>query len=369
MPATKAMALAMALGLVGIGSPASANTYIDFGLHARVQASDTIVLARVVDPTSALLNVERVLKGNPPKQITLVSYVDGFAAAAGRKALVADARELIFLKKKNDAYAPVADQYGRLVVQGNRLIDSFRPEPRDLSQTLTSIEHLVALQSRAARSETEADAAYVAALRSLDVEVQMWALWKAKDDVKKPSRALVDALLARWPKEVGPVYGAWNAAGLIANSVVEWRIERAAPMFAKILTISANGDERAWAAMALGGTGDRSSLSLLRRVAAQDPHNQARALAYNGIMYILGPESLADLRLGAKDPDELVRSTAVVNAYNMLELGQPRPRWPPPSNELVAEARAFLMEMQRDPASRVSDNARSMLAMLARNRP
>src|SRR5262249_17223743 len=101
----------------------------------------------------------------------------------------------------------------------------------------------------------------------------------------------------------------------------------------------------------------------------EDPHTQARALAYNGIMHLLGPDSLPDLRLGAKDPDEQVRARAVVDAYNMLELGQPRPRWPRPSNELVAEVRAFLVEMQRDPARLVSDNARSMLAMIARNRP
>ena len=42
----------------------------------------TIVLARVVDPTRALLRVERILKGVPPKQIGLVSYVSAFAAPA-----------------------------------------------------------------------------------------------------------------------------------------------------------------------------------------------------------------------------------------------------------------------------------------------
>jgi HEAT repeat protein len=168
---------------------------------------------------------------------------------------------------------------------------------------------------------------------------------------------------------VVPVYGAWGPAGLAANKDVDWRIARAAPLFAGILNTSVNGNERAWAAMGLGGTGDRTYLPLLRRVAAEDVYPHVRALAYRGIMHLLGPESLSDLRVGAKDPHERVRGQAVVDAYNLLELGPPEPRWPPPSSELIAEVRAFLMEMQRDPALLVSRNARSMLALLARPRP
>jgi HEAT repeats len=351
-------------------APAKATSYFDIGLHGRVQASDIVVVARVVDPALALVSVERVFKGDAPKQITLVAYVDGFAGPAQRKLLVADARELMFLVKKDDAYAPVQDQYGRMAVNGEDLVDSFRAQPRSLSQTLASIQRLVTLQARASRSDAEADAAYVDALKSSDIESQTWALWKAKDRIKVPSPALADALLASWPtaKEVGPVLGSWNAAGLVANTVVAWRLQRAAPFFAKILTTSPSGDERAWAAMALGGSGDRTYLPVLRRVAAGDAHAQARALAYNGIMYVLGPDSLGDLRLGAKDSDEQVRARAVVDAYNMLELGHPEPRWPPPSNALIAEVRAFLIEMQRDPARLVSDNAKSMLAKIARQR-
>jgi hypothetical protein len=364
----KFIAVALA-GFITIVRPAFATEYFDLGLYGRVNLSDTIVLARVVDPGRALVSVERVFKGAPPKQITLVSYVGAFMTPTDRKALVLNARELLFLVRNGDAYAPVQDQYGRLTVDGNRLIDSFRVQPRSLSQTLTSIERLVGLQARAATGNVEADAAYVAALRSADVEVQMWALWNAKDRVKLPSPALVDALLASWPTEVGPVFGAWNAAGLAANTMVAWRIQRAAPFFAKILTTSRNADERAWAAMALGGTGDRTYLPVLRRVAAQDAHHDARALAYNGIMYMLGPESLADLRLGAKDPHVRVRARVVVDAYNMLELGHPEPRWPPPSDALIAEVRAFLTEMQLNRGSGVADSARSMLAMIAKHRP
>ena len=86
-------------------------------------------------------------------------------------------------------------------------------------------------------------------------------------------------------------------------------------------------------------------------------------------MCILGPDSLGDLRLGAKDSDEHVRAQAVVDSYNLLEFGHPQPVWPPPSDALIAEVRTFLTEMQRDPARLVSDNAKSMLAMIARQRP
>ena len=350
---------------------AEGTSYGRLGLHERVELSDTIVLGRVVDPARALVSVERVLKGLPAKQITLVSYVDNFAIPAQRKSLVLNALELLFLKNQSGNYAPVQDQYGRMSVEGDRLVDSFSAEPRSLSQTLASIDRLVTFQARSARSDAAADAAYVAALKNADIELQMWALSKAKDRIKVPSPALVDALLASWPtaKEVGPVLGSWNAAGLVANTVVTWRLQRAAPFFAKILATSGSGDERAWAAMALGGAGDRAYLPVLRRVAAEDAHAQARALAYNGIMHVLGPDSLGDLRLGAKDSDEQVRARTVVDSYNLLEFGHPEPRWPPPSDGLIAEVRTFLTEMQRDPARLVSDNARSMLVMIARQRP
>ena len=52
-----------------------------------------------------------------------------------------------------------------------------------------------------------------------------------------------------------------------------------------------------------------------------------------------------------------MRAQAVVDAYNLLNFGHPEPRWPPPTNVLIAEGRVFLTEMQRDPARLVSDNA------------
>src|SRR5262245_7751749 len=71
-----------------IAASARATEYVDIGLHGRVQASDIVVVARVVDPALALVTVERVLKGDAPKRITLVAYVDGFSVPAQQKPLV-----------------------------------------------------------------------------------------------------------------------------------------------------------------------------------------------------------------------------------------------------------------------------------------
>jgi len=336
-----------------------ANEEFVLGLHVRVQLADTIVVAQVVAPERALLSVERVIKGDAPKQITLTAYIDGFLSPAQRKPLVQDARELIFLNKRGDVYAPLQTQYGRWSVEGDRIVEpSSEPSP-SLSTIIGSIKRLVTLQARAARSDEDADRALVSAFRDRDPEVQNWALDTATRRVKTPSAALADALLARWPKDGGDV----------ANAMLVWRLPRAAPIFAKTLTASADGDERAWAAMALGGTGDSSYLDLLRRVAATDTYPQARALAYEGIMWMIGPDSLADLRRGAKDADEKVRAQMAGVAYTMLELREPQRRWPPPPGALIAEVQAFLTEMRDDPATIVRDNANSMLFEIAKYRP
>jgi hypothetical protein len=87
-------AIAFAFLYVGlIVAPAKATQYFDLGLHGRVQISDIVVLARVVDPASALVNVERLLKGEAPEQITLVTYFDGFAVPAYRKTPAMIARQ------------------------------------------------------------------------------------------------------------------------------------------------------------------------------------------------------------------------------------------------------------------------------------
>jgi hypothetical protein len=148
----------------------------------------------------------------------------------------------------------------------------------------------------------------------------------------------------------------------------DWRLREAAPIFAKTLATSVDADERGFAAQALGSTGDLTYLALLRRVVATDDHFNARALSLLGIVSMLGPDSLADLRLGSNDPHHLVRAAVISAAYNLLELEQPHPRWPPASDALIAEVRDILMGMQQDPAPIVHAGAKSFLARLARHR-
>src|SRR5262245_25326478 len=176
-PACSRVASAM---LALTGPAAGANEFLILPLHARVQFSDTIVLARVVDPSNASLLVERVLKGEPPKQITLASYVDPAAAQGDRKPLVHNAQELLFLnRKEGGSYAPLQNQYGRLSVVRGRISASPVEKGRRLSQTMSSIERLTKIQGLAARSNEEADAAYAAGLNSPDNELQLWALSEA----------------------------------------------------------------------------------------------------------------------------------------------------------------------------------------------
>ena len=52
-------------------------------------------------------------------------------------------------------------------------------------------------------------------------------------------------------------------------------------------------------------------------------------------------------------------------SYNLLELNRPDRIWPPASNALISDVRAFLTEMQADPAKLVSINAKSMLSAIA----
>ena len=130
------------------------------------------------------MSVERVLKGEAPNLITLVAYVDIFAGPAQRKGLIANARELLFLGKKGDAYAPVQDQYRPHEREWRSACRFVSKGARNLSQTVASIQRLVALQAQAARSDPEAEAAYVDALRGSDIESHLWALWNAKDQAR-----------------------------------------------------------------------------------------------------------------------------------------------------------------------------------------
>jgi len=159
---------------------AEASQYFRPELHQRVSRADTIVLARVVDPARAVVTVERVLKGESPRQITLSLPADSEIQVPSRKPLVLSAVELLFLKKHGESYVPVLGDFDRFAVDGDRLTDPFTSTPLSLSQTLHSIERLVELQLRASHNDAEAEAAYVAALRSKDADLQIWALSVAR---------------------------------------------------------------------------------------------------------------------------------------------------------------------------------------------
>jgi hypothetical protein len=363
---------------------AVASEFFDLGLHARVQGSDAIVVARVIDTGASMFAVERVLKGDPPGEFMLIGTQGDFRKASDRVPFIRGTRELLFLIKETERERqflvnPSIETEGRRFFLGNPytarlridddgMVDGSGPPRRSLVDLTKSISDLINLQARAGRSLAEADRAYVTALKHPDSEVRMWSLWEAHQRLERPSRALVDALVARWPKGIGPDDRGWDVAGLIASAVRTWRVERLARLFARILSASDIRIERQYAARALGGAGDRAYLPLLRRVAANDPHWDVRAMAYDGIASVLGPEALDDLRQGARDSHERVRSTAVVSAYNVLELEQPRRRWPSPSNAQIQDVRAFLTDMQADPAEHVRSNARSMLGYLERRR-
>jgi hypothetical protein len=83
---------------------------------------------------------------------------------------------------------------------------------------------------------------------------------------------------------------------------------------------------------------------------------------------MIGPDSLPDLRVGAKDSHEKVRAQIVVEAYNVLELGAEDRRFPPASSALIDEVVALLGAMQNDPAPLVSRNAKPVLATIDRHR-
>jgi len=182
---------------------AEASQYFRPELHQRVSWADTIVLARVVDPARAVVSVERVLKGESPRQITLSLPVDSEIQVPSRKPLVLSAVELLFLKKHGESYVPVSGDFDRFAVDGDRLTDPFTSTPLSLSQTLHSIERLVELQLRASHNDAEAEAAYVAALRSKDADLQIWALSVARRNSSNDLWDFTSAPAAGWDHRSG----------------------------------------------------------------------------------------------------------------------------------------------------------------------
>jgi HEAT repeat protein len=116
--------------------------------------------------------------------------------------------------------------------------------------------------------------------------------------------------------------------------------------------------------MALGASGDEQYAPLLRRIMTTDPYWEVRAFAAEGLMEMLGPRALVDLRVAAGDEHEKVRAAAITHAFNMLELLGPR-HFGRASAASVAEARAFITPLLEDPSQAVRDNAKWALAYIA----
>jgi hypothetical protein len=358
--------IAVTVTMLACGSPASleATEYVPLALHQSVALSDAVAIVRVVVAAKGVVEVEQVLKGELAEQISLIDYVDRFSRLADQRPLMEGARELVFLKYTGGGYAPLQEQLGRWDIQAGRVLGGAggglftlnrRESGADLSAIVGSIQGLVDIQRRAAGvDDANVEALYLSGLQSADPFIQEWALMTAQSRLVDPSARIIQAVLPYWPR----------AQPLVANLIVTWRAGTAAPLVSRTL-IAGNDDERAWAAFALGGAGDISFIAQLRETARTDNYYLARAWAYEGLRHLLGPQSLGDLRTAAKDDDNRVRSQAAVSAYNVLELRQPRPRWPSPSAALIAEVRDFLMEMTRDP--RAANTARRMLELIAEN--
>jgi hypothetical protein len=343
--------------------------YVPLALHEFVALSDVVALVTIEDPDVGRVRVERTVKGNVRGSLVLVDYVDRFAIPAQRRSLSAGTRELMFLKKVARGYAPVQDQLGRWAVGDGRVnVGSTGasvwaltvPErTRGLDALLACIGGLVDEQARIARSDpVGAQKIYVSALSGTDPDLQEWALTTVVQSVDAPSATLKNAVFAYWTRPTGKP--------LVANAVRKWRMADAAPRIANALK-AADAEERAWGAVALGGSGNRAFWSELRQVARTDPSPLVRAWAVGAIPYMLGHEAVSELRVSARDESPMVRSSAVVAAYNMLAFGQPMPRWPKPPEPLIEEVRRFLTDMTTDPERGVADNARTMLTHVLQN--
>jgi hypothetical protein len=174
----------------------------------------------------------------------------------------------------------------------------------------------------------------------------LWAAHTAYQQVLDPPARLVDAYLDLWQTDDGELRGS------TANAVIKWKIRRAAPMLAATLR-EGNEGERVTAARALGGTGDSSFLSLLRATAVSDQSEKVRGSAYEGLTLLLVRESIPDLLIGAKDPNEFVRRSVAIHAFNMGRTNT--------DLELRADVRRLLLLLAEDPAPGVKETVGSLL--------
>jgi HEAT repeat protein len=334
------------IGLMVWSTAAEATEYIALHLYQEVQFSDAIVIGTVTDGERAMVSVNETLKGAPPRSFRLVEYVDGFMRPADQRPLITGMQELMFLKRKDDGYAPLQTQFGRWPIRNGRLETPWQIAQLGLPDYRKTIARLVNLQTKAERGGTVAIDSYIDGLQATDAHVRLWAAHTAYQHVEDPPARLMDAYLHLWQTGDGELRGS------TANAVIKWKIRRAAPMLAATLR-EGNEGERATAARALGGTGDSAFLSLLRAAAVSDQSEKVRGSAYDGLTLLLVRESIPDLLIGANDPNEFVRRSVAIQAGNMGRTNT--------DPELRADVRRLLLLLAEDPAPAVKQTVRSLL--------
>ena len=333
---------------VFLTSHAGATEWIALHLYQYVELSDLIAIGTIVDSENAVVRVDEILKGRTNRAIRLVETVDPFARREDQKPLISGARELLFLRRQSDAYAPLQILAGRWRITDDNHLETQGAVSRSgatVAVLRQKIQQLIRLQSAATRREKAIDA-YVTGLRSNDPDIMLWAAQKSASEDTERSDRLLNELVRHWQTN-GEMRGA------AANLIIRWRAHRFAPMLAERLRRGDYG-ERVSAVRALGGTGDRAYLDLIRSIASSDSSELVRAFAYEGLAHLLGAESIDDLRRGAADPSPRVRGAIASHSYNLHRRIS--------SDDVRISLRRLVEQLREDPDRLVSGSANHVLA-------
>ena len=332
---------------------ARATEWIALHLYQFVEHSDVIAIGTMIDAGTGIVRIDEILKGKTTRTIQLVETHDPFARTEDQKPFINGAREFLFLQRKAAGYAPLQILSGRWRIADQGAVETGGAVGRSgatVDVLRRKIQQLVRLQADAAGRRKAVDA-YIAAIRTHDADVRLWAAHKSASGETRQSDRLLDELVRHW-------HTGGEMQGAAANLIIRWRARRFAPMLAARLR-EGDAGERVAAVRALGGTGERTYLELLRAVAVADPSQLVRMYAYEGIAHLLGPDALDDLRRGATDGNPRVRGAIAVHAFNLARQID---------NDVVRSRLKMLIEQLRDdPDRHVSGNARHVLAMW--NRP
>ena len=211
----------------------------------------------------------------------------------------------MFLKRKDDGYAPLQRQYGRWPVRNGRLeapphvgllgLSGLSPNDWELDQSSGDGRPR---RRRRHQCVCQWPPPFRPAGQALGSAFGI-------SDVSEPSAALVDAYLEQWSTGDGELRGS------MANAMEKWGV--------LLATALREGDEpeRITAARALGRTGDRSFVPQLRAVAGSDRSEKVRGYAFEALMHLLAGESIPDAMNGARDPHESVRRSVAIHAFDM----------------------------------------------------